>query len=258
MSLDLALLGVILVVALLGAVSGAARQISNLVGMVLAYLGARPIGTWSGPWLERAFQLPGSVGIVTGTLAAFVVIWLVCRMVFTRVLQRLFAGEDPESRSVDRTLGFVLAGVKITLVLWIFICALAFVEQNVSVAGKRFGVSPRDSRAFALARRFNIFELTQFAPVKDLATVVTAAADPSRAKGLRRDPAFQRLQKDPRFHRALTDKSLHDAFERGDYRALLRSNLILQLIQDPAMAGQLRTLAGKEKTRPRTPALRPE
>lgn len=247
MTLDLTLLCIILVVALFGALAGAARQIANLIGMVLAYLGARPIGDFAGPHLARIFKTSESVAIVAGTVLAFVLIWVLCRIVFTKILQRFFAGEDPDSRSNDRILGFILAGVKVTAVVWIFLCAFAFVEENVTFAGRKLGVSPKDSKAFALAKRFNLFELTQFAPVKDLTVVVAAAADPEQAQHLKNDPAYQRLAKDPRFQRALNDRSLQAAFARGDYRALLKNNAILQLIQDPKTAEQLKSLAKKSE-----------
>ncbi|HLM44046.1 MAG TPA: CvpA family protein, partial [Myxococcaceae bacterium] len=52
-------------------------------------------------------------------------------------------------------------------------------------------------------------------------------------------PAFKSLKQDPRFKRALSDKKLREALERGDTQTVLRSNLVLQLLQDPEFVARL-------------------
>jgi membrane protein required for colicin V production len=140
---------------------------------------------------------------------------------------------------VDGAIGFVLGGVKVAAISYIVLSGLVFAEQHVVVAGKRVGLSPKDSLAFGVARRFNLFEMTQFAAVKDMVAVAQVASDPDKARRMAENPAFKSLKQDPRFQRALSDKQVREALERGDTRAVLRSNLILQLIQDPEFAARL-------------------
>ena len=245
MNVDLALLVVIGFFALWGALSGAAKQIANVASMVLAYLCARPLGNLIGPQLAPAFKVSLGVAIVAATVFLFIVGVVASRLLISRLLQRVFAGTDPDSRVIDRVLGFVLGGAKVTLLIWFFLCALTFVQQNVTIAGRRLTLAPKGSLAFRIAATWNVFELQQFAPVKDLIRVAQALGDPEKAAKLKRDPAFQRLQQDPRFQHALSQQQLDHAFATGDYRALLRSSAVMKLVQDPTAVQQLEAAAAR-------------
>ncbi|MFZ5470542.1 MAG: CvpA family protein [Myxococcota bacterium] len=243
MTFDLVILGLVVLFAFIGAYTGAAKQLAQLAGMVAAYASARPLGTVLAPHASELLGGPRVVGQVAATLLCFIVVLAVVRVLLAALLKRLWAGKSSQEDQVDRPLGFALGGVKVAVLAYVVICALSFVEQHVVVAGKKIGFSPKDSLAFALARRFNLFELTQFSAVKDLAQVAKMATDPEQASKVRSDPAFQALRKDPRFQRALEDATVAKAIESGDYRALLESNAILQLIQDPAIVEKLTAAA---------------
>ncbi|MBX5484573.1 MAG: CvpA family protein [Myxococcaceae bacterium] len=247
MNVDLALLLVIAFFALWGAFTGAAKQIANVASMVIAYLCARPLGNLIAPRLAPAFNVPLSVAIVAGTVFLFIAVLIAGRLLISRVLQRLFAGTDPDSRVIDRVLGFVIGAAKVTVLIWFFLCALTFVQENVTIAGRRLNVAPKDSLAFRIAARWNVFELQQLSPVRDLIHVAQAMADPKRAARLKKEPAFQRLQQDPRFKNALSQPKLDEALANGDYRALLRSSAVMNLVQDPMAVEQLRAAAAQVK-----------
>jgi membrane protein required for colicin V production len=183
--------------------------------------------------------VPLLFGVVLGSLLIFIGVLVAVRYALTALLQRLFGARNPENRGVDSAIGFVLGGLKVVAISYIVLSALVFAEQNVVVAGKRLGVSPRDSLSFGLARRYNLFEMTQFAAVKDLVAVTQVAAHPEKARRMANNPAFKSLKQDPRFQRALSDKRLREAMERGDTQAVLRSNLVLQLLQDPEFVARL-------------------
>ncbi len=239
MVIDLVILGVVLLFAVLGALSGAARQVANLVALGAAYFAARQLGPVVAPRLAEAVNGPLLAGVVLGTLLVFLVVLFAVRYALTSLLRWLLGARDEEGRAMDQFLGFVLGALKAGLVAYVVLSGLTFVEQHVAVAGRRLGVSPEGSVAVTLARRYNLFELTQFAPVHDLTRVMGAAADPARAARLAEDPAFRALRKDPRFQRALEDEKLRAAVERGDVEALLRDDRVLQLIQDPTVAARL-------------------
>ncbi|XXF75739.1 CvpA family protein [Myxococcaceae bacterium GXIMD 01537] len=239
MTIDLVILGLVLFFGLIGAVSGAAKQIANIVGMGVAWFVSRRLGPLLGPKLAASLGGMQLLGLLAATSLLFLVVWVAVRYALGYLLQRLMAGKDPDNRGVDRLLGFVLGATKVGLMAYVVMSALTFFEQHVVVAGKRLGVSPKDSVCFGLARRYNLFELTQFSALKDLVRVAQVASDPKRAGQLQSDPAFQALRKDPRFQKALKDGDMRRALERGDSQALLRNNLVLQLIQDPQFAAQL-------------------
>src|SRR5262249_36568001 len=141
---------------------------------------------------------------------------------------------------LDRGLGALLGGLKIILIAYVMTSALSFVEDNVGWGGRRLGLSTGDSIAFAVARRYNLFELFHYQPVRDLVRISQSLHDPVKAARLRDDPAFKALAQDPGFGRTLTDDFTRRALETGDTRALLRSDEVLRLLQTPAMAARLK------------------
>jgi len=238
-AIDLTILCVVLFFALLGAYTGAAKQIAHMVGLVAAYFVSRRLGPVVAPRLAEALGTPLLIGVLLGSMLLFIFTLVVVRYALGSLLQRVMTGRNPDNRGLDRAIGFVLGGAKVGIIAYVLLSALSFVEQHVVVAGKRLNTSPKDSRAFALVRQHNLFEMTQFAPLKDFVRVVQASTDPGKASQLRNDPAYKALREDPRFQKALKDDSLRRALEQGDSRALLRNNLILQLIQDPEFAARL-------------------
>lgn len=239
MVIDVIILCVVVFFALLGAYTGAAKQIANLVGMVAAYFVCKRLGPVVGPKLAAAAGTADLIGVLLGTVLLFIVVLTLVRFILGTLLNRLMRGKDPSNRGPDRMIGLALGGAKVAIICYLILSALTFVEKHVVVAGTRLGLSPEDSKAFAIARRYNLFEATQFAPIKDFVRVAQASTNPDRAAKLQNDPAYKALRQDPRFQQALKDDKLRRALEQGDTQALLRSNLILQLIQDPDFAARL-------------------
>jgi membrane protein required for colicin V production len=237
--IDVTIFCLVIFFAMVGAISGAAKQIAQMVGLAVAYFASKRLGPVLGPKLAGSFGDSQLAGVLVASVLIFIVVLIVVRYALVALLQRLMSGRDPSNRGPDRLIGFVLGGAKVALICYVVMSALTFVEQHVVVAGKKLGISPKDSRAFAFARSHNLFERTQFAPLKDFVRVAQASTDPERAQKLQNDPAYKALRQDPRFQRALKEDSLRKALEQGDTQALLRSNLILQLIQDPDFAARV-------------------
>lgn len=239
MVIDVIILCVVVFFSLLGAYTGAAKQIANLVGMAAAYFVCKRLGPVLGPKLAAAADTADLIGVLLATVLLFIAVLTLVRFILGTLLNRLMRGRDPSNRGPDRMIGLVLGGAKVSIICYVLLSALTFVEKHVVVAGQRLGISPEDSKAFAVARRYNLFEATQFAPIKDFVRVAQASTDPARASKLQSDPAYKALRQDPRFQQALKDEKLRRALEQGDTQALLRSNLILQLIQDPDFSARL-------------------
>ncbi|MCP3141093.1 CvpA family protein [Pyxidicoccus xibeiensis] len=240
MVIDLIILGLVVFFAIIGAITGASRQVANLVGLAVGYFASRQLGRVLGPRLADALGGPLFLGVVVGTVLVFICVWLAVRYALGALLLRILgSGKHSEDRGVDRFLGFILGGAKMGIIAWVLLSAIAFFEQHVVVAGRRVGLSPKESLSISLARRFNLFEMTQFAPVGNLVRVAKASADPQKAARLQEDPSYKALRKDARFQRLLQDDKLKQALARGDTATLLRNDLVLQLIQDPDVAARL-------------------
>jgi membrane protein required for colicin V production len=239
MTLDLIVLAVVVVAGLLGAIAGAARQIAQLIALVVAYFCARPFGTFLGPKFAAAAHAPQLFGLIAMTLAAFIGVMIAVRYVLTRFFRGLLAGRDKDNRGPDRALGFILGAAKVLLIAYVMLSGLSFVEDHVEVAGKRMGISPRDSLSMQLARRYNLFDLTVFSPVRDLIAISRELQEPGGAERLAQSPAYRSLMHDPRFMHVFSDKATQRALRLGDAHALLRDNAVLALVQDRDAAARL-------------------
>jgi membrane protein required for colicin V production len=242
-TIDLVILGAVLLFGIIGAITGAARQIAHSVAMVAAYASARPLGSLLGARAAASLQVSVVIGTVLVTIATFLLVLVLLRYALTALLRRLMSGDDPEDRSVDRMLGFTLGGLKVAAMFYVVLSGLTFAEEYVSVAGKKLGVSPKDSAAFALARNYNLFEYVQFSGVRDLVQVAKASRDPQHSRKLQANASFKALRKDPRFQKAVNDPEVLKAAAEGDFQALLKNTAILQLVQDPKMAAHIATAA---------------
>ncbi len=236
--IDLLILSLVLVFATVGAYQGAVRQLAQLVSIALGYFCSRPLGWAFGPSLARSAHVPILFGVLAATILVFIAVTVAVRLLLTGVIRSLTRFRKPGR--LDRGLGFLLGGLKIILVAYVMTSALSFVEDNFGRGGRRLGLSPADSIAFAVVRRYNLFELFEYQPVRDLVRIAQSLNDPVKAARLRQDPAFQALAKDPHFGRTLKDDSMHRALEAGDTRALLQSDEVLKLLQTPAMDARLK------------------
>lgn len=242
MGVDLLILAVVLLFGLLGAATGVAAQLAQIAGMVVAFFCARPLARWLGPRLSASLDLPLAFGEILTTVVVFIVLLVAVRIITTSALRRLMAGKDPHDRSLDRTLGMVFAATKVIALSYLVVSGLAFVEQHVVIAGRKVGLSPKDSYAFKFARTYNLFEMTQFAPVHDLAEIARSVREGDHSK-LEQNPAFRSLRADPRFQQVMADPELQRAFQAGDFQTLLRNNAVMKLIQDRALAARLAAAA---------------
>ena len=231
-TLDFALLGLVFIFALWGAFQGAARQIAQTIAAVGAWFAARPVGDFLGPVVAEKAQVSLVIGTVLATFVTFIGVFVGVRYLFTRILRRVLAGQDPENRTADRTFGFVIGGAKVMALAWVVVCALSFVEDNVTIQGKKFGFVPRDSLTFRLARKYNLFEMSQFSGLSDVIRVAGLRNDPKTAAKLKESADFQALLKDPRFAAMLDTPAMKRALGGGDTRPLLQHNQMLQLLQD--------------------------
>ncbi len=240
---DLAFLALILTFALWGAFQGAARQVAQALAGIGAWFAARPAGDHLGYQVSKWLQSSLLIGTVVATFVTFITIFVVVRFGLTLLLRRILAGKDPENRTADRTIGFFLAAAKVSALVWVVVCTLSFVEDNVTVQGKRFGLVPKGSVAFELARKYNLFEMSQFSGVNDLVRVASLQKDPKTAGKVKESADYQALLKDPRFAAALENPALKKALGGGDTRPMLQSNQLLELMQDPLAMQRISRIA---------------
>jgi len=231
MTLDLIVLAGVVLGALFGARAGASRQLAGWGSLIAAGVMCRPGAAILGPTFASAFHTSASLGAVAAGFATFIVVAVAVRLLATMVLRGVLGGQDPSDRGTDRALGFLLGAGKVAAVAWVALSALAFVEDNVQVAGKGLGLSPRDSLAFGAARKWNLFAAPAF----------SQAADLVKAQEVFRSPVAA-LQKNHHFRAVVSDPAVKQALERGDTVGLLKIDSVHQLLRDPEALGQLAAL----------------
>lgn len=246
MTLDLVLVGLVFFFAFWGALQGAARQVAQTIAGIAAWVVAGPAGNFFAAPAATAIHSSLATGTVFATFASFIVLFVFLRYLLTAILRRIIAGKDPENRSADRVIGFLLGAGKISVLIWLVLCALSFIDDNVVISGKRLPLVPKDSVAFQLAHTHNLFELSQFSGVKDVLRVARLQSDPKKQARLKGDLDFQALQRDPRFTSLLATPELKKALGSDDSRALLQNNQLLQLLQDPTAMRRISRIAELE------------
>lgn len=233
MIVDLVVLALVIVGAVFGARAGASRQLASWASLVVAALLARPGGILFGGAFARFFNTSPNLGAVAASFATFIVLAVVLRLVAVQVFERVFWGHDPAERGTDRALGALLGGGKVAAVAWVALSALAFVEDNVQLAGKGLGISPKDSSTFAIAHKWNLFSAPFFSKVADLAAAKKVFGSAELFHQMSSNPSVSELEKNPSFRAVITDPEVKEALDRGDMVALLRTRSVNKLLQDP-------------------------
>jgi membrane protein required for colicin V production len=233
-NVDLFVLGLVALFAIIGAFSGAARQIARLIAAIVAGILARVAGPHLSPLVSQQFQCSRTTGTVIASLGLFLIGFLVIRWAVNEVLLRILAGKNAEDRGLDRMLGFFLGGLRVGAMAWFVLCAVSFLEDNVSIAGRKLSLVPENSVLFTLARQHNLFAMASSAPgLQQLIDVAKAASDPKQLDTLKKNPAYATLRRDQRFRSVLDTDSVKRALENDDYRALLQNTDVMRLLSDP-------------------------
>lgn len=224
MSLDLAVLGAVVVLALAGAAWGALRQLTFLGAAVLGFLAARALAPSVGDGLSGS--LPAPVSRVTAALLVFFGVLFGASLAAHLVLRWMGAGRF--WRPADRALGAILGAAKAALVAWVVLSALAF-------TGPLGPLDPRGSDFAALAREHNLFEAWRSPTSGLLKRLLQAARDPRGSARLLSDVELKALLEDPR-----VQALLQEARASGERDPPLeRSPRAMELLSDPAFLERL-------------------
>jgi uncharacterized membrane protein required for colicin V production len=225
MSLDLAIVGCVLLLAVLGAFTGILRQLLNLAAVLVGWLAARSLG----PSVATGFSktIPA---LVAGPIATVLIFFAAAVLtgILGRFALRLGHRSGVVHGSLDRGLGALLGAATGAFGLWVVLSALTFVGERVS----QFG---------AIARQHNLFEHLDAPAMRALKRLILAARDPLTAARLRTDADTQKLLSDPRI-RALVNGPDAVAGRQGSERL---SPEALRVLGDPAVVKQLEAILGK-------------
>jgi membrane protein required for colicin V production len=226
LTLDLAVLGLLLLAAVAGAVSGALSQVLRLLGVVAGWAAARFLA----PMLAARLGVHGAAGRAALAAAVFVGAWLVVGLVARGVRRSL--DDDGEPSLLDRLLGALLGGAKGALVAWVLLSLLALLGGRLALGPLR--VEARGSRAAALAARHDLLSLADPEAARLAQRLVELWRDPARRERLLRDPGWSRL---------LERSGLKEALDRGAAGAGEAREKAGDLLADPELKAMLERLS---------------
>jgi membrane protein required for colicin V production len=225
-TLDLAVLGLLLLAAVAGAVSGALSQVLRLLGVVAGWAAARFLA----PMLAARLGVHGAAGRAALAAAVFVGAWLVVGLVARGVQRSL--DDDGEPSLLDRLLGAVLGGAKGALVAWVLLSLLALLGGRLALGS--LVVETRGSRAAALAARHDLLSLADPEATRLAQRLVELWRDPARRERLLKDPGWSRL---------LERSGLKSALDQGAAGAGEAREKAGDLLADPELKAMLERLS---------------
>lgn len=245
MTLDLWLLGALVLFGLLGLFSGAIKQLSQWIGLAAAYLFAKPLAAALAPLAAERLGIPALLAplVVGGT--AFPLIFFGGSLLAHLLLKRaLPAGEKGRT---DRGVGFLMGAAKAGAIVFILLSVVLAFEEPLGKAGWNVAKETDGSRAAAFVRGHNLFSRLHI-PALEKAQKLAAARDPQAALALLNDPKIKKLLQDPELAKQF------QALGAGGVspQALLNDPKIKQLLQDPELAKKLAELQAASVSRPTT------
>jgi len=219
MTLDAAVIALLALAAIVGALAGALRPLFLAAGAVLGWLAARHLSLPLGRVLERAIPVPfgrSVAGMVLfgGTLFLFGMLG--------RSLSRRAGGER---RPGDRAAGALLAGTAAGLAIWV---ALAAMDATSTILPRGLERQLARSDLAALVREHDLLEPWRRPATEALRELLRVASDPHGLARLSHDPDLKGLADDERVR-----EILEEAKSPGTRSEPERSSRALRLLADP-------------------------
>jgi membrane protein required for colicin V production len=231
MAIDLGLAAALLAFGLLGAASGAIRQLTHWAGLACGALAAGPLAARLTPLVAPRVHFPAAGVRVALSSILFGLLAGLGALVVHAALSKLSGGR--EDGKWNRAGGFGLGVAKGGAVLFVLLSVLIFFEKPLIA---HFGKPPAavdESRAVALVRAHGLFETVHFAAANKLERLLEAARDPNKAQAMASDPEVRRFLDDPALKSALQDPALAAALRSGDLSALKNDPKLGALLNDP-------------------------
>lgn len=185
-TIDLIVLGAVVLFGLLGLITGFLSQLFSIAALAAAWFLSRPVGVVVADFIRARSDTGESTAFVLGRIIAGLAIFTAAKILFHVVNH--FVGKAPGSiKATNRALGGVFGGAKAFIIAWILLCLVAalpefFQEKKPDVYGML-----QDSLMNRAVEAYN--------PAKESRMVV---AGRGLVKMLKRDPrSLERLKDNP-------------------------------------------------------------
>jgi uncharacterized membrane protein required for colicin V production len=238
MTLDLLLIGCMLLWMVIGFFSGFWVQVLRLGVLVGAYflagLVARPLGTW----LFLNLQIPPLIGSIIAPAVAFLLLYMIlatAAWAIVRAARRVRSTTGEQRSRLNSWGGALLGGVKMALILGVLLSAVALAREPLTKMSKKSVLEKLaldDSKIFALVKEHNLLARFHLPVVGDITTLSKISTDPTLAEKAVNDPQIKALINHPKIKALLNDPAIIKASETRDIAALLANPRINELAND--------------------------
>ena len=266
---DILVLAVLTLGGLFGAMRGAIKQVTLLVGWVASiaasYFFAAPVAHL----VAVRFDTPYPVALVVSGIALGIVAQLLTRFLFFlvgKIVRKIYdavvtAGESKEEKehealqgiqgsAGDRLLGALFGAAKWGLVGWVALSGFALVAKPLRDHG--YKISVEDSEAYKLCEQHNAFAMLWADNIASLSQALLKLSKTRMrvAGSLAQDPSYVALEKDARVQQVLNDQPLQKALSEGDFQHIATSPNVLSLLTDPEAMRTVVEVAMDRHTQP--------
>ncbi len=228
MTVDLAVLGLLAAAALLGAGSGALRQLVSLAAVALGVLATR---AWTDDVAAGLARTVSPVARFLAPLLLFLGIFALASLVGLAILRGTGVARVVHGPA-DRGAGALLGGAKGALAAWAVLSALALAGDHAPDFVLR---RTRGSQLASLARAHNLVARLHPDAARTLERALGEARRARRAGRLAKDPESARLLADPRIR----------ALEQAGEDAPLDPARTARVLEDPEIRALVERLAGR-------------
>lgn len=231
MTLDAAVLAMLVLAAAAGALAGALRQVFLAAGAVAGWLAVRLGGAAASHLLERVLAPPLARAVAAPVL--FVLAFSLAGLV-GRLLRR---GSPGAGGALDRAVGALLGGGQAALAAWV---ALAAMDAAGPSLPRALEAQLSRSDLAALVREHDVLGPWRRPAEQALSTLLQLARDPRTAARLAADPELRSLVDDRRIQDLVSGRR-----EATPGAGPLRSAEALQLLADPDFRDRLEQAQGR-------------
>lgn len=232
-TLDLGILAALGLFAAIGYYTGAIQQLSHWIGIVAAFLCAKPLAAALAPVLAERMGWPSSLTAVGLSAVSMPLILLAATLLSRGLLNAIIPGD--QRNKPDRIAGVFLGAGKAGVIVWAVLSVVIGFEKSKAVP-EAVKDALSVSTAAAYTREHGLFAAVSPSAQEQFGALAAMRDDPEQAKAMLQNPALKSLLGDPAMKRAL---------EKGDASALLENPQLKKLLENPDLARQIEAMRAR-------------
>ncbi|MEQ1918968.1 MAG: CvpA family protein [Elusimicrobiota bacterium] len=233
MTLDLWIVAALGLFAAIGYYTGAIQQLSHLIGIVAAFLCAKPLAAALAPVLAERMGWPPSLTGIGLSAVSMPILLIIATLLSRGILNAIIPGD--QRNKPDRIAGIFLGAGKAGVIVWAMLSVVIGFEKSKAVPDMVKDALSVSSAA-AYTREHGLFAAASPSALEKLQALAALRDDPEQAKALLENPALKSLFSDP---------AVKQALEKGDASALLENPRLKKLLEDPELAKKLEAMKAR-------------